>query len=224
MPGFDEFGKQVSEDKNNIQPRIGAVYDLRGDGKDVVRAGWGTYYDFGYTNANILFPGLSAQGDSGVVFTVTNSAGIKNPDGSFFQVGQPISNIASQNEVNPNGPFFGTNVMAPEVRQPWTAQTSLGWSHELTRSTVFDADFVDVRGHDLGVRWALNTKINNGARRYAGPQPQPGQPVVEHERRVEQVPGHQLRRPPPDGSRRPAERLVHALEGRPASAGSAPTS
>ena len=40
-------------------------YDLRGDGKDVIRAGWGVYYDFGYTNANILFPGLSVQGRVG---------------------------------------------------------------------------------------------------------------------------------------------------------------
>ena len=69
VPGFDEFGKKAQEDKNNIQPRIGAVFDLRGDGKDVVRAGWGIYYDYGFTNANILFPGLSAQGGSGVVFT-----------------------------------------------------------------------------------------------------------------------------------------------------------
>ena len=70
---------------NNIQPRIGAVYDLRGDGKDVIRAGYGVYYDFGYTNANILFPGLSAQGGSGTIFSITgNTAGIRNPDGTFF--------------------------------------------------------------------------------------------------------------------------------------------
>jgi len=144
----------------------------------VIRAGWGTYYDFGYTNANILFPGLSAQGGSGVVFTVTNTAGIKNPDGSFFQVGQPITNIASQNEVNPNGPFFGTNVMAPEVRQPWTAQTSLGWSHQIDRATVLDVDFVDVRGHDLGVRWTLNTRVNNGARRFADLNLNPANPTM----------------------------------------------
>ena len=74
------------------QPRIGAVYDLRGDGKDVIRAGWGIYYDFGYTNATILFPGLSAQGGSGTVFSITGkTAGIRNPDGTFFAVGQPIS-------------------------------------------------------------------------------------------------------------------------------------
>ncbi len=94
MPGFEEFGRKTGEDTNNWQPRIGAVYDLRGNGKDVVRAGWGIYYDFGYTNANILFPGLSVQGGSGVIFSASNTAGIRNPDGSFFAVGQPITNVA----------------------------------------------------------------------------------------------------------------------------------
>ena len=42
------------------------------------------------------------------VFNVDNAAGIRNPDGSFYQVGQPISNIASQNQANPNAlPLFG---------------------------------------------------------------------------------------------------------------------
>ena len=82
------------------------MYDIRGNGKDVVRAGWGIYYDFGFTNANILFPGLSAQGGSGVVFDVNNTAGIKNPDGSFFTVGQPISNIAEPERGQPERPVL----------------------------------------------------------------------------------------------------------------------
>ena len=167
VPGFDEFGKKAQEDKNNIQPRVGAAFDLRGDGKDVVRAGWGIYYDYGFTNANILFPGLSAQGGSGQVFSVNNTAGIKNPDGSFFTYGQPVSNIASQNEVNPAGPFYSSNVAAPQIRQPWTSQTSLGWTHQLTQTTVFDVDYVHIDAKDVGVRWALNTRVNGGARRYA---------------------------------------------------------
>jgi outer membrane receptor protein involved in Fe transport len=178
VPGFDEYAKDATEDYNNVQPRIGVVYDLRGDGRDVVRAGWGVYYDFGYTNANILFPGLSAQGGSGVVFSVTNTSGIRNPDGSFFAVGQPVTNIASQNEVNPDGPFFGSNVMAPEVRQPWTAQTSAGWSHQLTPSTVIDVDYTRSRGHDLGVRWALNTRVNGGNRRFQDLNLNPANPTM----------------------------------------------
>ena len=178
VPGFDEFKLKAQEDKNNIQPRFGAVFDVNGNGKDIVRAGWGIYYDYGFTNANILFPGLSAQGGSGLVFSLTNTAGIKNSDGSFFTVGQPISNIASQNEVNPNGPFYSSNVAAPQIRQPWTAQTSVGWSHELTPSTVIDVDYVHTDGKDLGVRWALNTRVNNGARRYADLPLNPTNPTL----------------------------------------------
>jgi len=178
VPGFDEFGKKAQEDKNNIQPRIGAVWDLRGNGKDVVRAGWGIYYDYGYTNANILIPGLSAQGGSGVVFDVNNSAGIKNPDGSFFTFGQPISNIAPQSGINPNLPIYSTQVAAPQIRQPWTAQTSAGWSHELTPSTVFDVDYIHSDGKDIGVRWALNTRVNGGARRYADLGLSPDNPTL----------------------------------------------
>jgi len=178
VPGFDEFKKKAQEDTNNIQPRIGAVYDLFGNGKDILRAGWGIYYDFGFTNANILFPALSAQGGSGVVFSVTNTAGIKNPDGSFFHFGQPVSNIASLNEVNPNGPFYSSQVSPPQTRQPWTNQASVGWSHQLAPSTVVDVDYVHTNGHDLGVRWALNTRVNGGARRYADLPLNPTNPTL----------------------------------------------
>ncbi len=178
VPGFDEFGKKAQEDKNNIQPRLGAVYDLRGNGKDVVRAGWGLYYDFSFTNATILIPGLNTQGGLGVVFDVNNTAGIRNPDGSFFTAGQPVSNIASLNEVNPAGPFFGTQVAAPQMRQPWTSQTSVGWSHELMTSTVLDIDYVHADGHDLAVRWPLNTRVNGGARRFADLNLNPPNPLL----------------------------------------------
>ena len=177
VPGFDEFGKKAQEDRNNLQPRVGAVYTMN-DGRDVVRAGWGIYYDYGFTNANIMFPGLSAQGGSGVVFDVNNTAGIKNPDGSFFTYGQPITNIESQNGVNPAGPFYSSNVAAPQIRQPWTSQTSAGWSHELTRSMVMDIDFVHADGRDLGVRWPLNTRVNGGARRYADLKLSPDNPTL----------------------------------------------
>jgi outer membrane receptor protein involved in Fe transport len=176
--GFQEWGPTPAEDKNNIQPRVGIAWDVRGNGKDVLRAGWGLYYDFGFTNANILFPGLSAQGGSGVIFTVSNTAGIRNPDGSFFTVGQPINNIASQNQVNPNGPFFSTNVAVPRVKQPYSSQISAGWSHQLGKSTALDIDYVHVEGKDLGVRWPLNTITAAGTRRYASLGFSPANPTM----------------------------------------------
>jgi Carboxypeptidase regulatory-like domain/TonB dependent receptor-like, beta-barrel len=186
VPGFDEFGKKAQEDKNNWQPRIGGVFNLKQDGSDVLRAGWGIYYDYGFTNANILFPGLSAQGGSGVIFSATDSNGLclvprvggQCPNNNFFRFGQPISDIAHLNEVDPNGPFYSSNVAAPQIRQPFTQQTSVGWSHQLSTSMVVDVDYVHVQGKDLGVRWPLNTRVNGGARRYADLNLNPANPTL----------------------------------------------
>jgi outer membrane receptor protein involved in Fe transport len=164
--GYENFGKTPKDDTNNVQPRLGAVWDVRGDAKDLVRAGWGIYTDFGYTNSNALFAAADASGSRfGTVFTANNTSGIRNPDGSFYRVGQPLTNLASQNEAG-GLPLFGQWV-DPLLEQPETRQASLGWSHELTGNTVVTADYVHIDGRNLNVRPRLNTQVNGGARRFA---------------------------------------------------------
>jgi hypothetical protein len=127
----------------------------------VIRAGWGIYTDFGYTNSNVLFPAADASGSGfGNVFLATDPNGIRNPDGSFYQVGQPLANIAAQNEADPNEtPLFGQFV-DPRLEQPEAMQTSVGWSHELAPSTVFTADYVHIDGRKLNARPRLNVRID----------------------------------------------------------------
>ena len=43
---------------------------------------------------------------------------------------------------------------------------------------MIDVDYVHTDGHDLGVRWALNTRINGGARRYADLPLNPTNPTL----------------------------------------------
>jgi outer membrane receptor protein involved in Fe transport len=162
VPGgeaFEGFGEEPKNDTNNHQPRVGLVYDVRGDGRDVVRAGYGIYYDVSYTNASILFAAIDATGlGSGTIFSVTNSGGIRNPDGSFFRVGQPISNIQSQNEAGGSLPLIG-HVASPRIKQPYSHQASIGWSHQLGEATAVDVDFIRTEGRDLGWRPRPNQRI-----------------------------------------------------------------
>jgi len=163
--GYENFGKSPKDDMNNVQPRLGVAWDVRGDAKDLLRAGWGIYTDFGYTNSNVLFPSADASGSRfGTVFTATNTAGLRNPDGSLYSVGQPLTNLSAQNEAG-SLPLFGQWV-DPRLEQPETRQTSVGWSHQLSSNTVATADYVHIDGRNLNVRPRLNTRIN-GVRRFA---------------------------------------------------------
>lgn len=157
--GLENFGKDPKEDKNNLQPRVGFAYDVRGDGRLVFRGGWGIYQDMGYTNSNVLFAAIDATGiGSGSVFNVDNQAGIRNADGSFYSVSQPIANIASQNQASTGSlPLIGQFV-DPRLQVPYTRQLAFGWSHQLMTSTVFTADFVRNDGRDLNVRPRINTR------------------------------------------------------------------
>ena len=147
-----------------------ASYDVRGNGKDIIRAGWGIYTDFGYTNSNVLFAATDASGQGhGPIFAVNNTTGIRKPDGTLFRVGDPISSIAAQNEADPTRiPLFG-QVVAPRMQQPYTRQTNIGWAHQLSGSTALTVDAVHIEGRDLNVRFRYNyLDPATGVRRLSG--------------------------------------------------------
>lgn len=141
----------ISMDKNNFQPRLGAAYDLKGDGQTVLRGGWGLYYDFPYTNANLLFP-LAALGGFGSIYNVSDNGagGIRNPDGTFFQIGDPLPPSQAPSATLPN------DVLSPDWKIPYTSQFSAGVSHQLNQTSAFDADYIHVAVRDQYVRFKFN--------------------------------------------------------------------
>jgi outer membrane receptor protein involved in Fe transport len=92
----------LHNDTNNIAPRIGAVYDWNADGVTVIRGGFGIYYDFPYTNANILFP-QAALGTYGQSYNNADPNGICNVPrdangncSDLFQIGDPLPQSTSR--------------------------------------------------------------------------------------------------------------------------------
>ncbi|MBI2828033.1 MAG: TonB-dependent receptor [Acidobacteria bacterium] len=166
---LEDFGRDLRGDKDNLQPRLGFVYDLHGTGRDVVRGGWGIHTDFGYTNANVLTAAIDAGGGGGPVFVANAPEGIRRPDGTFFRASDPLSTIASQNLVDPNIPALAGEVVSPRLEQPYTYQTNFGWARELDPATALTIDYVRVDGRDLNLRFRPNALV--GGRRYLGDLP-----------------------------------------------------
>jgi hypothetical protein len=161
---LDDFGQPTRGDKDNVQPRLGFVYDLHGTGRQIIRGGWGIYTDFGYTNSNVLTAAIDAAGGGGPVFIANAPTGIRRPDGAFFRVSEPLSVIAAQNQVNPNIPSMAGEVVSPRLEQPYSLQTSLGWAREIDPTTAIYVDYVRVDGRDLNLRLRPNTLV--GGRRF----------------------------------------------------------
>jgi outer membrane receptor protein involved in Fe transport len=169
-PGFEDFGQDGKEDTNNIAPRAGFTYDVRGDGTFVARGGVGRYYDYAYTNANILFAVVGAQSSFGQIYSNTNSSGVRNADGTLFRVGQPLPPNQLTNVSAP----LPSHAASPRIKQPFTDQANLGFSKSLGRGYAMEVDAVYAAGKDLGTRPRLNLRINGGPRRFASILPQSG--------------------------------------------------
>jgi hypothetical protein len=154
---LEDFGKQPRADLDNVQPRLGAVIDLFGNGRDVVRGGWGLYTDLGYLASNVILAAFDAL-HAGLVFQASDPNGLRKADGAFFRLGDPLSTVAASNRLTSDFAPAG-EVVSPLLEQPYTRQANIGWSHQVDASTVVSADYVRVDGRDLNMRVRPNVIV-----------------------------------------------------------------
>src|SRR3954469_5937195 len=156
-------GGVLENDRNNVAPRIGATWDLRGNGRTTIRGGWGIFYDFPYTNATILFPSAAVQSNYGVAYNVHNSTGIRNTNGTLYQIGQPLppNQLPGLESDPPN------EVASPTLRTPYARQFSGGFSHQLTDNLAVGVDVSKVAYRDVPFRFRANPNTGfNQPRRF----------------------------------------------------------
>jgi outer membrane receptor protein involved in Fe transport len=144
---------QRSLDKNNVGPRAGFAYDLNGDGKQVIRGGYGRYYDEIFQNITLY----------------EYWSDLKNP--VYFISTTPTftpAQFAAQRDAIRNSfhdlSLTQNRMTSPDLIQPSADQFNLGWSDQLSQRLSLDVDYIHSVGHDEIARWRINTRQNVSTR------------------------------------------------------------
>ncbi|CDM66845.1 TonB-dependent receptor [Pyrinomonas methylaliphatogenes] len=128
-PDLPQTANKVS-DKNNFGPRIGLAYDLTGDGKTVLRGGYGIYYGrvINSTIYNALInTGVGTdRGQRQVTLTASNPAAPVFPN-----------LLSAGTLVPPQVQYFASNFQNPQIHQ-----ADLIFEREVARNTVVSASYL----------------------------------------------------------------------------------
>lgn len=146
------FNADRSQDKNNFGPRAGFAYDVKGDGRTVVRGGYGRYYDEIFQNITLY----------------EYWSNVNSP--TFFVSASPPPFTPNQYQANRDAirnsfidPSFAgqqLRLTSPNLRQPSNDQYNVGFSQAIGQKASIDVDYVYAKGNDEIHRWRINTAQN----------------------------------------------------------------
>jgi len=190
LPAYHLLGLQkgIQTDKNNIQPRLGIAYDPKGDGKTVIRASFGMFYDHpllglyflgdasdGSSSGQLAFGGTgfcSGTGAPGNLNAFTIFQGLLNQPGCepspFPQANTNLGYLPNQQQFQalnfPQSVFLNQNYLNPTTFLPLGFQP---FGYPQAKNFVYaysqQANFTIER--DLGRGYALSLAYNfNGGR------------------------------------------------------------
>ncbi|MEA2695686.1 MAG: hypothetical protein QOJ16_5073 [Acidobacteriota bacterium] len=159
-------GRDLHNDKNDFGPRLGFTWDTEGDGRHLLRGGWGIYSDFPYTNATLLFPAFAVQSNYGIAYIASDPNGLKNPDGTFFRPGQPLP----PNQVQGDGTFAPNDVGSPTLKTPRSTQTSLGYSWQVNSWLGLNFEAVDVQYRNIPFAFHANPFVDANGNHVVDPE------------------------------------------------------
>ena len=137
-------------DGNNFAPRAGFAYDVRGDGKTVVRGGYGIFY--GRTTAIMLGTAHTGNGIQTTGVNFSGSAAIANA-GLVYP--NTLAAPPSSGGTRPTPDIF---LFAEDYAQPYVQQARLGFEHELMTNMSVSVTYLFFKGVHLSRTRDINLR------------------------------------------------------------------
>lgn len=158
------FGGYPKTPRLDISPRVGFAYDLRGDGRRVLRGGYGVYFDQYNTAAAAGDITAQSRRPLNALATLTNTA-IGVGQLATYRLGiDPLPAQPTEGNKLPlgsQGQWIDTGMVDPR-----THQAHLGYAHELAANTTVAIDYTHVEGRNEKRQININPIIG-GRRRLA---------------------------------------------------------
>ena len=158
------YGTAPKDDSKNFSPRVGLAYDLTGNGRHIIRAGYGIYYGQIFVNIPLFMLQQTNPTLFGTVVSL-NSSGPGDPNADIVPgTGKKLSEW--QFGIDPFPPlpppltdFVGGEVgrlMDPNYHNPYTQQMNAGYTFAINNSNTVELEYI----HVLGLRESKTIDIN----------------------------------------------------------------
>lgn len=164
--GLRYENETIVRDRNNFAPRVALAYDPFGNGKTVIRAGAGVFYnrallrtidDFTLGGQQLFFDTNALRNPTtGRLLTASERRAFLAANIHFPQTFNTSSPLIEQYAVR-NAAFLRR--LDPALRIPESFQANLGFERELGRGLVFEANYTLNRGLHLWREFNANAPI-----------------------------------------------------------------
>jgi hypothetical protein len=152
------YAKLPHDDDYDFSPRVGFAYDLKGNGRHVLRGGYGLYYGNVFQNIPLFMIQQANPTIFQQVFAITSPTDVV--PGTAITLGNYRFGIDPLPTIPPPqaqlSPGSTGRLMDPNYRNPVSEQFNVGYQWALTNNSVIEVDYV----HELGLHENKTVNIN----------------------------------------------------------------